>query len=419
MGKRTIALTAAIAAMLSATSAYAQDSESGASGSFSLSTESGASSEGSSTSGSWLSHYTPESGLIELGLFGGVFLPARDHNLRGPGEPFIRFKRVAPEIGLRAAYFPLSFLGVEGEGAVMPTKDENGGSATLWALRAHAIGQLPGYRITPFALVGMGRLGAKTDNMGSDGDPSFHFGIGVKAAITKMLSVRIDGRDNVTSANPDIRDGKSDDAHHPEVLLGLSLTLGRSAEKAPPAGPKDTDGDGFMDPDDKCPTEPGIEPDGCPLRDRDNDGILDEVDKCPDEPETKNGYEDADGCPDEIPEKVKKFTGVIEGIFFEFGKDKIRKKSEPKLSTAVEVLKEFPDIRVEISGHTDDVGTREANLDLSQRRADAVKTWMVEHGIDASRITTRGAGPDEPLESNEKEAGRAKNRRIEFKIVTD
>ena len=143
MGKRTIALTAAIAAMLSATSAYAQDSESGASGSFSLSTESGASSEGSSTSGSWLSHYTPESGLIELGLFGGVFLPARDHNLRGPGEPFIRFKRVAPEIGLRAAYFPLSFLGVEGEGAVMPTKDENGGSATLWALRAHAIGQLP------------------------------------------------------------------------------------------------------------------------------------------------------------------------------------------------------------------------------------------------------------------------------------
>ena len=445
MGKRTIALTAAIAAMLSATSAYAQDSESGASGSFSLSTESGASSEGSSTSGSWLSHYTPESGLIELGLFGGVFLPARDHNLRGPGEPFIRFKRVAPEIGLRAAYFPLSFLGVEGEGAVMPTKDENGGSATLWALRAHAIGQLPGYRITPFALVGMGRLGAKTDNMGSDGDPSFHFGIGVKAAITKMLSVRIDGRDNVTSANPDIRDGKSDDAHHPEVLLGLSLTLGRSAEKAPPAGPKDTDGDGFMDPDDKCPTEPGVAPDGCPVKDTDGDGfmdpddkcptepgvapdgcpvkdtdgdgILDPDDKCPKEPETKNGFQDEDGCPDEIPEEVKKFTGVIKGIEFDKNKATIRPTSFKLLDAAVKVLTDYPDLRVLITGHTDSDGTAEHNKKLSGDRADSVKQYMVNKGVSEDRIETRGAGEDEPIADNKTKAGKQQNRRIEFKLI--
>ncbi len=382
MGKRILALSAAIAATLSAAPAFAQDSESGASGSLSLSTESGASAEGSSSGGSWLSHYTPEAGIIELGVFGGIFLPARDHNLRDDALPYIRYKRVAPEIGLRAAYFPLSFVGVEGEGAVMPTKDESGGSATLWALRAHAIGQLPGYRITPFALVGLGRIGAKTDNMGDDGDPSFHFGLGVKAAITKMFMVRLDGRDNVTSANPLSRDGAGDDAHHLELLLGLSLTLGRSDEKpqpkaepikdtdgdgfmdpddkcptepgvapdgcpvkdtdgdgfidpddkcpteagvAPDGCPvKDTDGDGFMDPDDKCPTEPGVAPDGCPVKDTDGDGIMDPDDKCPKEPETKNGFEDEDGCPDELPEAVKKFTGVIKGIEFDKNKATIR-----------------------------------------------------------------------------------------------
>jgi OOP family OmpA-OmpF porin len=77
---------------------------------------------------------------------------------------------------------------------------------------------------------------------------------------------------------------------------------------------KDTDGDGFLDPDDKCPEEKGVAPDGCPDQDPDQDGILGDKDKCPKEPETKNGYQDEDGGPDEVPEEVKKFTGVIQGI---------------------------------------------------------------------------------------------------------
>ena len=148
------------------------------------------------------------------------------------------------------------------------------------------------------------------------------------------------------------------------------------------------------------------------------DGILDPQDQCISEPETKNGFQDADGCPDEVPKEIEKFSGVIEGIFFDTDKDTIKSKSETVLNEALDVLKKFPELRVEISGHTDSRGGREHNVDLSQRRADAVKQWMIDHGIEGSRMTTRGAGPDEPIDSNETKAGRARNRRIEFKLLT-
>jgi OOP family OmpA-OmpF porin len=145
--------------------------------------------------------------------------------------------------------------------------------------------------------------------------------------------------------------------------------------------------------------------------------VLDPNDKCPKEPETKNGYEDDDGCPDEVPEAVKKFTGVIEGIEFDTGKATIRKKSTEKLDAALKVLTDYPKLKIEISGHTDNVGKDEANLKLSQDRADSVKKYFTDKGIDAARIQTRGAGPSQPIEDNKTAAGRQKNRRIEFKLV--
>jgi len=82
------------------------------------------------------------------------------------------------------------------------------------------------------------------------------------------------------------------------------------------------------------------------------------------------------------------------------------------------VLKDFPSIRIEISGHTDSTGSREYNLDLSRRRAESVKRYLVtEGGVEESRVQTRGAGPDEPIDTNKTAAGRAKNRRIEFMIL--
>lgn len=301
-------------------------------------------------------------------------------------------------------------------------------------------------------------------------DPMGHYGIGVKFFINRYLALRFDIRHLVGAQAALQGDGTS----HLQALLGLSVTLGRAKSKpkasapdpdrdgdgflndvdqcpdepgiAPhgcpdrdgdgdgfldsvdacptvpgvaPDGcpPKDSDRDGFLDADDACPEQPGVAPDGCPIRDSDGDGILDPDDRCINEPETRNGFQDADGCPDELPAAVAKFTGVIRGIFFDFGKDSVRKQSTKTLDEAARIFNEFPELKVEISGHTDDVGKAEYNKDLSRRRAESVKRFLVNKGVAAERISTRGAGPDEPLADNTKPAGRAKNRRIEFKLM--
>jgi OOP family OmpA-OmpF porin len=185
----------------------------------------------------------------------------------------------------------------------------------------------------------------------------------------------------------------------------------------PAPGIRDSDGDGILDAQDQCPQEAGVEPGGCPVTDTDGDGILDATDACVDAPETANGFEDADGCPDELPAEVQQFNGVIQGIFFDTGKATIKSTSEAVLDNSAKVLAQYPDLRVEIAGHTDDRGGHDANVELSQRRAESVKQYLVDKGIDAARIQTRGAGPDEPMADNASKAGRAKNRRIEFKLV--
>jgi outer membrane protein OmpA-like peptidoglycan-associated protein len=418
--------------------------------------------------------YRPSNNMWELGVFGGAFFPSRRHELFNAQQQldsmdtfYQDYKRVAPEFGARVAYFPFAFIGGEIEGGVMPTRTiQQDQQALLFNFRAHLIGQIPFWRIAPFVVWGGGLIGT-TGALGNDVDESTHFGGGVKFYINDLLMLRLDIRD-VVAARYRVDAGAT---NYPEVLLGLSFTLRKKrkeepkkdsdgdgfldAEDACPYEPGiapdgcpegDRDGDGFLDGVDKCPDTPGIAPDGCPEKDRDGDGILDSVDKCPDtpgvpeyegcpipdrdgdgildpndkcpdDPETYNGFEDDDGCPDEIPEQVRNYTGVIRGIYFDLDKDTIKPKSKPVLDRAVDVLKEFPSIRLEISGHTDNTGTREYNLDLSRRRSESVKRYLMEAGVEESRIQTRGAGPDEPIDTNKTAAGRAKNRRIEFTIL--
>jgi outer membrane protein OmpA-like peptidoglycan-associated protein len=183
-----------------------------------------------------------------------------------------------------------------------------------------------------------------------------------------------------------------------------------------PTGCPDRDGDGVLDREDQCPTVAGVAPLGCP-GDTDQDGIADPDDKCPAEPETRNGFEDSDGCPDELPAAVKSFTGVIAGIEFDLNKGSIRPSSFDVLEQAAKILQEYPALKVEIAGHTDDTGARDYNVGLSQARADAVKSFLVAKGVLAERISTRGVGPDEPLVAEKTSSARQKNRRIEFHIV--
>ena len=203
---------------------------------------------------------------------------------------------------------------------------------------------------------------------------------------------------------PETKNGFQDDDGCPDVL--------------------DSDNDGIPDDKDKCPKEPetrnGFEDeDGCPdqLPDQDKDGILDKDDKCPSEPETKNGFEDTDGCPDELPKKLgKSFNGAMKGVAFDMGKATLKKASLKVLDRAVKLMKEYPEVKVEVSGHTDNSGDTAENKKLSQERADAVKAYLVEKGIDAARIVAVGYGDEKPVADNKKPAGKAKNRRIEFRL---
>lgn len=176
-------------------------------------------------------------------------------------------------------------------------------------------------------------------------------------------------------------------------------------------GCPDTDGDGLIDPEDKCPQDKGLaELMGCP--DKDGDKVADVDDKCPE----VAGIAANKGCP-EIKEEVKQlFTKALQGIQFETGKDIIRKVSNPILDNVVNVMNENPAYLLEINGHTDNIGDKSFNTDLSQRRANAVKAYLISKGIKAERLTAKGFGDSQPAADNKTSAGRAKNRRVEFKI---
>ncbi|MCA9660148.1 MAG: hypothetical protein KC486_17520, partial [Myxococcales bacterium] len=311
----------ALASVFALTLTAAEPAESGASagGSISLSSEDGVKTDASKSKKSkgakkskkgdasgqpFLKRYAPERNMMEVGIFGGVLLPSQQHELYDPNNAWQRYKRIAPDIGLRFAFYPLKFLGAEVEGAVMPTKTEDDGSAVLYGFRGHLIAQLP-YRIAPFVLGGIGALGSSSDALGSDIDMAMHFGGGVKFFINRFLALRLDVRDNVSAA-VQVENGRT---NHVEILLGLSATLGRKKQEEA-KNLIDSDGDGLWDPgqgvpaaeEDRCPNEPGpASNQGCPLVDSDGDGLwdpgqgapADEEDKCPNEP----GPKSTQGCP--------------------------------------------------------------------------------------------------------------------------
>ena len=191
----------------------------------------------------------------------------------------------------------------------------------------------------------------------------------------------------------------------------------------------DNDGDGILDVNDKMPgTDATIaagidtkedmdgfqDDDGAPDPDNDGDGILDVNDKCPNQPETVNGYQDEDGCPDSKPEIEVGQAIVLEGVNFASGSADLTTNSMRILDKAALTLVNNPEIEVEIRGYTDNTGSYQANVRISQRRADTVREYMLKHGIAPYRMTTKGFGPENPIAPNSTGEGRAQNRRIEF-----
>jgi OmpA-OmpF porin, OOP family len=219
--------------------------------------------------------------------------------------------------------------------------------------------------------------------------------------------------------------------------------------------PGDRDKDGILDQDDACPDEPGIQSDdpkkhGCPRPDSDKDGIFDDEDACVDEPGERTANPATNGCPppkdtdkdtiidpeDACPQSPgprdadPKKNGcpaarveqgqikILERVEFENNSAKLRPESTRILEAVLAVLTEHPELtKLSVEGHTDNRGGGNHNLDLSRRRAAAVAKWLTDRGIAKERLGSKGLGMTKPIDSNDTDAGRQNNRRVEFHIL--
>ncbi|MBN2037599.1 MAG: OmpA family protein [Chitinispirillaceae bacterium] len=214
----------------------------------------------------------------------------------------------------------------------------------------------------------------------------------------------------------------------------------------------DADKDGVMDDKDACPQEKedmdGFEDgDGCPDPDNDQDGLRDIDDKCPNLSEDKDGFEDVDGCPEsdndddgifDVADKCPNEAGTVEhngcpapkrteelgrtplvltGVTFESGRAVLTQRSFAVMNRVAESLREWPQVTIEVQGHTDSRGDNAMNLQLSQARAEAVRLYLIQQGVAPERLTAVGYGEDRPVASNNTAAGRRQNRRVELQRV--
>jgi len=201
------------------------------------------------------------------------------------------------------------------------------------------------------------------------------------------------------------KDGINDDNDKCPTVAGLAKYQGCPVP--------DTDKDGINDEEDKCPTVAGVARyQGCPVPDTDKDGINDEEDKCP----TVPGIASLQGCPEVSKEVTKTINYSAQNIYFEFASTKLLPKSFKPLDDVVKVLNDNPSLKLKIDGHTDNIGSDEYNIKLSDGRAASVKNYLANKGIAASRLESEGFGETKPVADNNTAAGRQKNRRVEMKV---
>lgn len=280
--------------------------------------------------------------------------------------------------------------------------------------------------------------------------PFANLGAGVIVATPiKNLSVRAEGRGIFNFNDHAAGAGKVNNILDGRFSLGLQYGFGFKAETVV-AAVGDADGDGVADTIDQCPgTPPGTVVDavGCPAApgDADGDGVVDTLDQCPATPAGTvvdvtgcpiklaviNPDEDGDGVPNEIDQcpntppnfKVDAVGCLVEqavalqSVNFEFGADTLTADAKAIVDGIAKSLTMQTNVKVQIDGHTDALGPQAYNLTLSQQRAKAVMAELVANGVAADRLSADGDGEFNPIASNETEAGRAQNRRVEFKIV--
>ena len=320
--------------------------------------------------------------------------------------------------------------------------------------------------VAPFLSIGLGRLESRIATVQRDSDFYLKAGVGVLADLAK----NVDAGTNLQLRGELFARRVDSDSDPTDYVAGIGLQYSWGGAPPPPPPPADSDGDGVNDTLDKCPGTPAGTPvnaEGCPL-DSDGDGVTDGNDKCPNTPAgtrvDANGCElDSDGdgvvdskdqCPntaaglkvdekgceldsdgdgvvdskDECPntpagERVDfrgcPFTKEIQlpGVVFDTNSADLRPESFAILDGAAGTLLRYTDIKVEVAGHTDSVGSDGYNQNLSQRRAETVLKYLADKGV-TNAVRARGYGERQPIASNATEEGRLANRRVTLRIVT-
>jgi len=299
--------------------------------------------------------------------------------------------------------------------------DSGGGDVNGFLYRLDGLYHfMPEKRLVPYLAAGIGGITLDPDRGGNDTDFLVNYGGGLKYFLTERLVLR-----------GDIRHLVPFNKRQNNLAYTLMLSVLSKKEKKVPS-PSDSDNDGVPDHQDQCPHTPKgvtVNNHGCSL-DTDGDGVTDNLDQCPDTP---GGVAvDAIGCPldsdgdgvldyqDQCPgtprgAKVNENgCWVLEKVRFDTGKQDIRPESFPALDRVANVLKQNPNVRVVIEGHTDNAGQKAYNQKLSENRAKAVMEYVLQKGIGAERLSFAGYGISKPIASNETAKGRAQNRRVQL-----
>ena len=270
----------------------------------------------------------------------------------------------------------------------------------------------------------------------------FDSGIGYLYPITPRFLLRTEARYRMDSHGREqagIHTGDKSAFYDGVFNIGLLMPLGVAPAAAPVAEPAsvvepvvatdgDDDGDGVPNSKDKCPNTPAgtkVNADGCPI-DSDGDGVPDDMDECPNTPAgakvLANGCALAGDCRKPKAGEAVDQNGcasnsfILKGVNFDFDSDRLTEEAKEILNQVADTLKSYPEIKVEVAGHTDDVGTEAYNLGLSERRANSVKTYLTGRGVDGGRMTAVGYGKTQPLVEGTTDEDRAKNRRVVLNV---
>lgn len=305
-------------------------------------------------------------------------------------------------------------------------------------------------RVAPFLLAGFGGNLSSTTGMGEAGmltgkkliKPNLYGGLGLNVRISQRISLAVqtaimlpstDDIDGISGAIAPVSTKGNDKFLQNSVSLWI--TLGKIK-------PKDTDGDGVPDNLDKCPGTPAgvkVDADGCPLvtvkepdkgdrapdapkeikvvaipnpPDTDHDGIPDSVDACPD----KAGIPELKGCPPDAKYVTEKYNLSEKPVYFDFDSSVLKPSETEALDKIVRALADHKEFGIQLDGFADSIGSDEYNLKLSERRANAVKSYLLKKGVSEKQIMTHGYGEAKPASDNGTKEGRRLNRRVEYRL---